>query len=78
MSIPGNQNAAKGKIWRSVIAKRLAERAALEKIADMLIDKALDGDMAAIKEVGDRTDGKAVQQIEAHITAHESALDDLK
>lgn len=32
-------------------------------IADALVAKALDGDIAAIKEINDRIDGKAVQPI---------------
>jgi hypothetical protein len=36
----------------------------LELLADKLVEKALDGDVTAIKEIGDRLDGKAKQQIE--------------
>lgn len=61
---PGNQNAAKGKRWKSVIEQRLAELAAMEKVADALILKACDGDVSAIKEIGDRLDGKPKQQTE--------------
>jgi len=60
----GNDNAHRGKVVRSVIAKRLEERAALAVIADALIDKAMDGDLAAAKEIFDRIDGKAKQQTE--------------
>ena len=35
----------------------------LRKIGAKLVEKALDGDMAAIKEVADRTDGKPSQAI---------------
>ena len=38
--------------------------AALQAIAEKLIDCALEGDISAIKEIGDRVDGKAVQAIE--------------
>jgi len=34
-------------------------------LAEALIDKALTGDVAALRELGDRLDGKAVQEIEA-------------
>lgn len=37
---------------------------ALRLIAEKLIDLAVEGDMQAIKEIGDRVDGKAVQAIE--------------
>jgi hypothetical protein len=33
----------------------------LQRIADKLVDKAEDGDMSAIKEVFDRSDGRSVQ-----------------
>lgn len=39
----------------------------LRKIAEMLVSKAMGGDMAAIKEVADRTDGKPVQAVEASV-----------
>ncbi len=35
----------------------------LLKIADVLIAKALDGEIAAIKEIADRTDGKPAQAV---------------
>jgi predicted transcriptional regulator len=74
----GNQNASKGKRFATSLAARIEELNAMKGIIDALINKAIDGDMAAIKEIADRTDGKAVQQIEAHLTAHEAALNDLK
>lgn len=37
---------------------------ALRKIADRLIAKALEGDMTAIKEFGDRIDGKPAMTID--------------
>ena len=36
----------------------------LRAIADKLIEKALQGDVPAIKEIADRIDGKAVQAVE--------------
>lgn len=35
----------------------------ISRIADNLVRMALDGDMAAIKEIGDRIDGKPAQAI---------------
>ena len=40
----------------------------LKKIVVALIDKAITGDMSAIKEVFDRLDGKVVNQVNAEIT----------
>ncbi|NOD65802.1 hypothetical protein [Ruegeria sp. HKCCD6109] len=36
----------------------------LELIADALVDAAMDGDIQAVKEIGDRLDGKAVSRNE--------------
>ena len=59
----GNKNA---NIWFNAIQRAIKRREdkdpqALEKLAEVLLNKASDGDMAAIKELGDRLDGKAVQ-----------------
>ena len=66
---PGNQNAAKGKRWQNAIDKALENRCksdgqkALVEIATAMIDKCMDGDMTAIKEIGDRIDGKVAQAL---------------
>lgn len=57
-------NRAKGKRWKSVIARRLEALQAMEKVADALITEALTGNIAAIKEIGDRIDGKSVQGVD--------------
>ncbi len=65
----GNSNAAKAKRWADAIHYVLAEAERedtprkLRDIARVLIDKAVEGDLAAIKEVGDRLDGKPAQAI---------------
>lgn len=60
------------KLWRDALhiaVKRIAvddkgeERQRLAMIAEKCALMALDGDMAAIREIGDRLDGKAVQAI---------------
>ncbi len=60
----GNRNSEKGKIVRSLIKQRLAERAMLAVIVDAMIDKAADGDLPAAKEIFDRIDGKPQQSME--------------
>jgi len=40
----------------------------IKKIVVALIDKAIDGDLSAIKEVFDRVDGKVVNQVNAEIS----------
>jgi len=60
----GNQNAAKGKRFASVLEKRIEELRAMDGIVDALITKALEGEMPAIKEIADRLDGKPKQQLD--------------
>lgn len=60
---PGNNNATKNKPWAEALRKRALTRKSLERIADKLLDMAEGGDMDAIKELGDRIDGKPTQAI---------------
>lgn len=64
----GNQNAAKAKVWSAAIHRALEKRGkakadALEALAEKLLTKCDEGDMAALKELGDRLDGKPVQAL---------------
>ena len=61
------------KVWRDALERELARpvdpRIAksprrLEGVAQACVDAALAGDVAAIKEIGDRIDGRTVQPIE--------------
>lgn len=72
---PGNVNAAKPKRWASAIDRALQKRGtakldALDKIAEQLLALAEAGDMQALKELGDRLDGKSVQSIDATVDAN--------
>lgn len=63
----GNQNSTKSKrLWGETIRRAVlqSDGEKLRKIADALIDKAAEGDIQAIKELGDRLDGKALQGLE--------------
>lgn len=67
----GNQNAKKGKAWAEAIRRAIREKcegedyeAKLATLAKKLVTAAEDGDLAALKEIGDRLDGKAMQQQE--------------
>jgi len=60
----GNNNSVKGKRWRNTIAERIKELDAMKSLADALITEALTGNITALKEIGDRLDGKSVQGIE--------------
>lgn len=61
----GNTNATKNKVWIAALNRAVAQddgirlRAAAEK----LLDLAVAGDVAALKELGDRLDGKVAQAI---------------
>lgn len=65
----GNNNASKNRIWTLAIMKALRKRSKseqleeLEVIAEKLLDNCLSGDNVALKELGDRLEGKAVQSI---------------
>ena len=65
----GNQNARKRHFTTAVEAAvfetdPVTKRRKLDYIAQRLVQLAQDGDMAAIREVGDRLDGKPKQQQE--------------
>ncbi len=59
----GNKNAAKAKIWSDAIRKYAIQNGTLDKAAETLCNLAVAGDMAALKELGDRMEGKSVQSI---------------
>jgi hypothetical protein len=65
----GNQNAKNAKRWREAVARALARAtgqsvdAGLDKAADIFVAACFGGDLSAIKELGDRFDGKPAQAI---------------
>ncbi len=66
----GNQYAAKERVWAKAIDQALEKRGgalgrmgALVELADKLLAKCDEGDMTALKELGDRLDGKAAQPL---------------
>lgn len=62
----GNQNAKKGKLFYNELRKALVQQDQLNlrRIADKLVEKAIEGESWAVKEIMDRVDGKAVQATE--------------
>lgn len=64
---PGNRNAAKAKIWTAAIERALAKRSrdrgieAVDELAENLLSLCSQGDMVALKELGDRLEGKPHQ-----------------
>jgi hypothetical protein len=60
----GNSNARKeNRLWADAVRRCIVQGKTLESLAAVLIAKALEGDMVAIKEIGDRLDGKPKQAI---------------
>ena len=66
---PGNQYAAKARRWTDAIDRAISKRSklagleALDALAEKLLSKVDDGDVSAIKELGDRLEGKVPQAI---------------
>lgn len=66
----GNSNARRGRVWRDAIDRALKRRSRadqikeIDKLADRLIDLCFAGDVGALREFGDRVEGKAVQAVE--------------
>jgi hypothetical protein len=67
----GNQNATRGRIWRQAIERALERRSVsrtdgireIDALADQLLTLVAAGDLGALKEFGDRIDGKPAQAI---------------
>jgi len=62
----GNKNSSKeNRVWGKVVRKLAVQEDAkrIHKVAEALFRKAEEGDISAIKELGDRIDGKSMQEI---------------
>jgi hypothetical protein len=61
----GNNNNKKNLYWSEALRKHITQNPKdLADAAQALFLKAKDGDVAAIREIGDRLEGKAVQRVE--------------
>lgn len=63
----GNTNSSKNnRLWAETIRRAVVQSDPdrLRRIAEALLDKAETGDINAIKEIGDRLDGKPQQAME--------------
>jgi hypothetical protein len=66
----GNQNGSKGRQWSEAVKRAIRAKygkeweQALQDLASKLVDAADGGDLQALKEVGDRLDGKPKQIVE--------------
>ena len=71
-----NQNARRGRQWREAIKRALSRAAAklnqgdeigwrrgLDRVADEIVGSAISGEAWAIREIGNRIDGKPIQAI---------------
>lgn len=67
---PGNNNAGKNKVWSAAINRALEMRSrkdgidALDSLAEKLLAKCDEADLGALKELGDRLEGKPAQTLE--------------
>lgn len=66
---PGRSGKRQDSLWADALRRAIKRREdsdpqALERLADVLLNKAAEGDMAAMKELGDRLDGKPKQRTE--------------
>jgi hypothetical protein len=68
----GNQNAKKAKLWEQALKRALARivdepektvEKGLDKCADKLVSAAVGGEQWALREIGDRIDGKPIQVV---------------
>lgn len=59
----GNKNGAGKRVWSDAVRKCIVQGKSLDKLAEALVSKALEGDIAALKELGDRLEGKVTQPI---------------
>ena len=61
----GNKNATKNQVWRDAIRRVIAQKNGerLRAAAERLVSEAENGDVAALRELGDRLDGKASQLV---------------
>jgi hypothetical protein len=60
----GNDNNRKHQYWSDALRKHIVQNPKdLASAAQALFDKAKDGDVMAIKEIGDRLEGKPAQAL---------------
>ncbi len=62
----GNKNSSKeNRVWGKTVKKLAIQEdyKRIHKVAEALFKKAEEGDVSAIKELGDRIDGKSQQEI---------------
>ena len=77
---PGNTVSADGRRWHQAIKQAALKRhgrskqTMLEAAADTLVQMAVDGDIGALKEVGNRLDGMAHQSVSVDNTGNNRSI----
>jgi hypothetical protein len=72
---PGNKNATKNRPWADALRKELTQNPdALARIAKKVVALAEEGDQNAIREIGDRLDGRPQQTQDVSIE-HSGGID---
>jgi hypothetical protein len=70
----GNRKPSATRCWADAIRRALARRektgqgAGLNRLAGALLDRAAEGDLTALRVIGDRLDGRPAQAITAEVT----------
>jgi len=77
----GNTISADGRRWRQAINRAVSRKKsarskviALDALADKLVEAGLAGDIAAIKEIGNRLDGMAHQSVSVDNTGNNRSI----
>ncbi len=64
----GNNNAGKNKAWSDAVRKALIQsKGGIAGAAKQLVKLANSGDLSALKEIGDRLDGRPAQAVQADV-----------
>ena len=72
-----NQNAVKSnRLWANAIRRAVMQSSGkkLRSLAERLIERADQGDISALRELGDRLDGKAAQSIGFEANSNELTI----
>lgn len=66
----GNKNASHDKPWSDAIRRALLanDGTKLRSLAEKLVERGLEGDISALREIGDRVEGKPKQEIAGQVT----------
>lgn len=72
----GNTNSSlENRLWGNTIRRAAIQDAErMRRIAEKLLSMAEEGDVQAMKEIGDRLDGKPAQTIEANVSGNLAGL----